>query len=91
MNKEKELMRSNVLDHEPHLALFVEDNDPLIFYKAIAEYASKTLKPTGNLYFEINEALGQETLQAGLDAGFKSGKVIQDLHGKDRIVKLILN
>ena len=83
-------MQKNVLNNEPHLALFVEDNEPLIFYHAIIDYALKHLENEGYLYFEINEQFGNETLQAGLDAGFSSGKVIKDLPGKDRIVKLVL-
>ena len=90
-NTEKALMQKNVLDNEPHLALFVEDDNPLVFYKAIVDYALTHLKEKGKLYFEINEQFGEETLQVGLDAGFSSGEVIKDLPGKDRIVKLTLN
>jgi len=89
-NAEKELMKKNVLDNEPHLALFVEDTEPLLFYNAIIQYALSHLEKDGKLYFEINEQFGNETLQAGLDAGFTSGEVIKDLPGKDRIVKLVL-
>jgi release factor glutamine methyltransferase len=66
---EKTMMNRNVLDYEPHLALFVPDDDPLIFYRHIAEFATKHLRTGGKLYLEINEALGNETaalLQARL-------------------------
>ena len=87
MNKEKSLMRANVLDHEPHLALFVSDDDPLIFYRATARWASALLSPDGVGLVEINEALGPETARVYLDAGFTSAEVLQDLSGRDRFVK----
>ena len=86
MNKEKALMRANVLEHEPHLALFVSDDDPLIFYRAVARWASALLSPDGIGVVEINEALGPETARVYLDAGFKSAEVLQDLSGRDRFV-----
>ena len=86
MNKEKALMRTNVLEHEPHLALFVSDDDPLIFYRAVARWASALLSPGGIGLVEINEALGSETAQVYLDAGFRSAEVLQDLSGRDRFV-----
>lgn len=86
MDKEKALMRSNVLDHEPHLALFVSDDDPLIFYRAIAVWARALLKPGGFGIVEINEALGRETAQVYMDAGFHSVEVIKDLSDRDRFV-----
>lgn len=86
MNKEKALMRANVLEHEPHLALFVSDEDPLIFYRAVASWASALLSPDGIGMVEINEALGPETARVYLDAGFKSAEVLQDLSGCDRFV-----
>ena len=86
MNKEKALMRANVLDHEPHLALFVSDGDPLLFYRAVARWASALLSPGGIGLVEINEALGSETAQVYLDAGFRSAEVLQDLSGRDRFV-----
>ena len=89
MDKEKALMRTNVLDHEPHLALFVSDDDPLIFYRAIAQWAEKFLKPGGYCIVEINEALGQETAQIYADAGFSEVKVIKDLSERDRFVSFI--
>ena len=86
MNKEKALMRTNVLEHEPHLALFVSDDDPLLFYRAVARWASALLSPGGIGLVEINEALGSETAQVYLDAGFRSAEVLQDLSGRDRFV-----
>ncbi|UKJ06017.1 peptide chain release factor N(5)-glutamine methyltransferase [Solitalea lacus] len=87
---EKEKMHKNVLDFEPHLALFVTDNNPLIFYKAIADYASKYLKKGGSLYFEINEVLGSETKAVMEAAGFYNVEVRKDLYDKDRMIKGIL-
>ena len=86
MDKEKALMRTNVLDHEPHIALFVSDDDPLIFYRAIARWAQALLKPDGYCIVEINEALGQETAKIYIDAGFRCVKVIRDLSDRDRFV-----
>ena len=86
MDKEKALMRTNVLDHEPHLALFVPDDDPLVFYRAIAGWAQKLLKPGGYCIVEINEALGQETAQIYAEAGFIDVSVIKDLSDRDRFV-----
>ncbi len=86
MDSEKALMRSNVLDHEPHLALFVPDSDPLIFYRAIAAWASFHLKPGGFGMVEINEALGAETAEIYRSAGFSDVRIIKDLNDKDRFV-----
>ena len=86
MDKEKTLMRTNVLDHEPHLALFVSDDDPLIFYRAIVQWAKTLLKPGGYCMVEINEALGSETAQLYIDAGFHDVEVIRDLSDRDRFV-----
>lgn len=86
MDKEKALMRQNVLDHEPHLALFVSDDDPLIFYRAVASWATELLNPGGYCIVEINEALGQETAQIYIDAGFRSVQIIKDLSDRDRFV-----
>ena len=89
MDKEKALMRTNVLDHEPHLALFVPDNDPLIFYRAVARWASELLSDGGAGIVEINEALGVETAQVFIDEGFIRVEVLKDLHDKDRFVKFM--
>ncbi|RFS15765.1 peptide chain release factor N(5)-glutamine methyltransferase [Emticicia sp. C21] len=80
-------MRSNVLNFEPHLALFVEDNDPLIFYQAIANFAIQTLKEDGLVIVEINESLGEETAGVFSRAGFSETEVIKDLHQKNRFVR----
>lgn len=86
MDKEKVLMRPNVLEHEPHLALFVSDNDPLVFYRAVAEWASVLLAPDGTGIVEINEALGPETAQVFRDAGFSHAEIMQDFSNRDRFV-----
>lgn len=86
MDKEKALMRTNVLDHEPHLALFVSDDDPLLFYRAVARWASRLLSSSGFGIVEINEALGAETTQVFIDAGFPTAQVLQDFSGRDRFV-----
>lgn len=87
LTSEKEKMNSRVLDFEPHLALFVEDTNPLIFYDAIAELALKMLKPGGRLYFEINEAKGKAVVRLLMKKGFVGVEVRKDLNGKDRMVK----
>lgn len=86
MHKEKELMHKNVLDHEPHLALFVEDNDPLIFYRTIADFAKKSLTPNGLLFFEINEQFGNETKVMLESKGFTNVTVYKDMQAKDRMI-----
>ena len=86
MDKEKEFMRSNVLDHEPHLALFVSDDDPLVFYRAISQWALALLKPGGYGIVEINEALGPQTAGLFRDAGLRDVEIIRDLSDRDRFV-----
>lgn len=86
-NSEKSLMRRNVLNHEPHLALFVEDNDPLIFYRKISQLAFNYLDVNGTLYFEINENFSQELSEMITDIGFKSVIVLKDLFDKPRILQ----
>lgn len=88
---EKKQMSNNVLDYEPHLALFVSDNDPLIFYKTITTFASKHLKPNGKLYFEINEYLGEETKKVMEVNGFKEVVLVKDINGKNRILRGTFN
>lgn len=83
---EKEQMAKNVLDYEPHTALFVEDKDALIFYRRIAEFAIIHLKKGGKLYFEINEALGQEMIELLETIGFSAIRLMKDLNGRDRMV-----
>jgi release factor glutamine methyltransferase len=84
-------MRSNVLNFEPHLALFVEDDDPLIFYQAIANFAVQTLKEEGLVVVEINENLGEETAEVFMKAGFSTVEVIKDIYQKNRFVKAALS
>lgn len=86
MDKEKVLMRANVLEHEPHLALFVPDEDPLVFYRAIARHSSRLLAEDGVGMVEINEALGEETADVFRSVGF-SAEVVKDLSDKDRFVR----
>ena len=85
--KEKDLMEKNVLDFEPHLALFVADETPLIFYKAIAEKALRLLKPDGCLFFELNESYAEQTKELILDLGFDEVEIKLDLQGKSRMLK----
>ena len=85
-DSEKLQMRPNVMEHEPHLALFVPDEDPLMFYRAIAQLSGRLLKPGGALMFEINERFGQETKKILQDLGFEKCRVVQDIFGKDRMV-----
>lgn len=86
---EQELMHNNVLKFEPHLALFVSENDPLLFYRAIAGYASFTLKKKGLLFLEINEKYGQETLKLLQEKGFAGLELRKDFRGKDRMIKAV--
>lgn len=86
-HSEKETMHQNVVEHEPALALFVTDEDPLLFYRMITRKAAHHLNPGGKLYFEINEAFGLETRQLLLVEGFTEVSIHQDLQGKNRIVK----
>ena len=86
-NQEKKEMKNNVLDNEPHLALFVEDENPLQFYKAITEFAVHNLKNEGVLYFEINEYLGNEMIELLSDNNFKNIELKQDIFKKDRMIK----
>lgn len=87
MDSEKPLMRTNVLDHEPHLALFVPDDDALKFYVAVAQWVAKLLAEDGIGVVEINEALGAQTAQVFMEYGFSEVDIIPDLHGKDRFVR----
>ena len=84
---EKEHMRANVLENEPHLALFVENDNPLIFYKAITEFAEQNLKSNGSLYFEINEYLANEMMALVLGYSFTNVSVQKDMFGKYRLLK----
>ena len=88
LEEDKVEMSAHVLDHEPHQALFVTDNDPLQFYKAIADFALKTLRPSGKIYLEIHENYAQEVVDLYRSVGFQSVEVRQDLQGKDRMIKI---
>ncbi|OOQ62158.1 peptide chain release factor N(5)-glutamine methyltransferase [Mucilaginibacter pedocola] len=80
-------MHTNVTDFEPHSALFVPEDEPLLFYKAITDFAVTHLSPGGMLFFEINEAFGQETVELLADKGFKDTELRKDMSGRDRMVK----
>jgi release factor glutamine methyltransferase len=84
---EKEQMHKNVLDYEPHLALFVNDNDPLLFYKAICDFALKSLNKNGKIYFEINQSLASETKDLLESKGFKNVELIKDISNNYRILR----
>lgn len=86
-NLEKQEIKKNVLDYEPHLALFVEDTDALLFYRRIAQLALKNLAPNGLLFFEINQYLGKETVELLENMGFKNIELKKDIYGNDRMVK----
>jgi len=85
-NNEKELMDSNVLEYEPEGALFVDDNNPLIFYRTIAEFARENLLENGWLFFEINEYLGKEMVALVNSLGFSNIELKKDINGKDRML-----
>ena len=90
MHKEKSEMSANVLDYEPHLALFVPDSDPLLFYRTIGNYGLKNLRHGGRLYFEINAALGRETCQLLESLGYRDIILRKDLNGLDRMISATL-
>jgi release factor glutamine methyltransferase len=83
-------MHLNVVGFEPHTALFVSQEDPLLFYKAIADFAIANLTPGGLLFLEINESYGQETAELLNSKGFKNIEVKKDINGRDRMIKAIL-
>jgi len=91
LDKEKELILANVLDNEPHLALFVPDNNPLLFYKKIADLAFTSLPKNGLLFFEINEHLGKETVAMLSAIGFVDIQLKKDINDKDRMIKATKN
>ncbi len=86
-NLEKEEIKKNVLDNEPHLALFVEDEDALVFYKKIAQLAQKNLTTNGILFFEINQYLGLETVALLEELQFKDIELRKDIYGNDRMIR----
>ncbi len=83
---EKTEIKPNVLDYEPHLALFVEDNDALLFYRKIAQLAQKSLTENGKLFFEINQYLGKETIELLKENGFKDIFLKKDIYENDRML-----
>ena len=91
LNREKELMLANVLDNEPHLALFVPNNNPLLFYKKIADLAFKSLSKNGLLFFEINEQFGKEAVAMLCSMGFVDIKLKKDINDKHRMIKATKN
>lgn len=90
-NLEKQEIKKNVLDFEPHLALFVEDNDPLLFYRKITQLAKKNLSDRGMLFFEINQYLGKEMIRLLQDYNFSDIELKKDIYGNDRMIKGLLS
>ena len=80
-------MEAHVLEHEPELALFVSDEDPLLFYRTITLFAAKNLLPGGKLLFEINRVYGNETAVLLKENGFTDVEIMKDQFGNDRVVK----
>ena len=91
LETEKQKMNANVIDFEPANALFVPDDNPLLYYRSIAAFAKRHLIPGGLLYFEINEQFGLETGNLVHDYGFDKVEVVMDIRGKDRFVRAILS
>jgi release factor glutamine methyltransferase len=90
LESEKKQMHKNILDYEPASALYVADDDALVFYKKIGFLASKRLKPEGRLYFEINENKAREIVDLLQSFNFHQIQIIRDMHGKDRFIEAIL-
>ncbi len=86
--QDKAGMHSNVVLHEPHLALFVEDNDPLVFYNAIADFAVTNLNSAGAVFVEIHEHMSNSVRELFIQKGFKNIELRKDLQGKERMVKV---
>ena len=84
---EKHEILPNVLEHEPHLALFVTDEDPLLFYRKIGDLAIDSLTPSGSLFVEINQYLGEATVQLFFQIGFTQVELKKDLYGNDRMIR----
>jgi release factor glutamine methyltransferase len=85
-NLEKLEIKRNVIEYEPHLALFVDDTDALLFFRKIAQLALKSLTPNGKLFFEINQYLGKETVEVLKHIGFKNIELRKDFMGNDRMI-----
>ena len=88
---EKIEIKNNVLEHEPHIALFVEDDNPLLFYDKIADLSKEHLTKNGLLFFEINQYLGTETVEMLHKKGFKNIELRKDIFGKDRMIQCTFN
>jgi len=86
--KEKRTISPNVLHHEPHLALFVENEDPLIFYSVIADFAKEKMRTGGNIFVEIHEKIGNEVQLLFAEKGFVSIELKKDMQGKDRMIRV---
>lgn len=86
-HSEKKLMRSNVLDFEPHSALFVSDSDPLAYYRVLLAISEELMPAGGKIYFEINEAMGGQMLDLAVSYDYADATIIKDLNGKNRILK----
>ena len=89
LESDKKLMRANVLKHEPHTALFVSDQDALLFYLAITDFAQMHLNKNGKLFFEIHESKAENVLQILQEKGFSKIEIRKDMQGKDRMVKAV--
>jgi release factor glutamine methyltransferase len=90
-HSEKQMMSKNVLEFEPHSALFVSDYDPLAYYTGILNKAARILYPSGKIYFEINEMMGKAMVQLLESYGYSDIKIVKDINGKERIIKAIKN
>lgn len=86
--RDKDLMNKNVVEHEPHTALFVPDEDPLIFYRALAKFASHRLHENGSIYMEIHEDLGNDVVRLFSDEGYNKIELRKDMQQKNRMVKV---
>lgn len=84
-------MKKNVLDYEPAIALYVPNDDPLLYYKKIVEWGKFALKPGGHLYFEINEYLGEDMVQYLESEGYKRIRLKKDYTGRDRMIRAMWN
>ena len=89
LESEKKIMNKNVLDYEPHNALFVSDNDPLIYYKEIAQIATNNLNKNGLLFFEINEKYSKQIIELLSNLNFVDIELKKDINGRDRIIKSV--
>ncbi|MBD0377305.1 MAG: peptide chain release factor N(5)-glutamine methyltransferase [Flavisolibacter sp.] len=88
--KDKATMQPNVVQHEPHVALFVPDDDALVFYKALAQFGKERLYENGNIYCEIHEDLGKEVIDLFKREGYKNAELRKDRQGKDRMVRVTI-